>query len=290
MTDWVVVVNPGAGPRPMPAARVEEALARWGVSGAVEVSPRREDLARLVVEAARSGRRPAVVGGNGTVATAVGALVDGGCDTVLGVLPGTTSSDLMRTFALPTTIEAAAAHLRGGSEYRIDVAVATGEWGRRIVVNDVQAGLGAATAATAARLPRRLGDRRLAVGLGLRLPAFPRSEVRVEGERSFGGDALGVVLANGQFLGGGYNVAPRALLVDGELDVQVIGGDRRHLPALLARMRRGMHLASPSVRRRTMPAAVLSSATPWPVAADGGPVGSTPVRVEVLPAAVRVKI
>ncbi len=290
MSEWVVVVDAAAGAPVVLAERVSEALARWEVPGVVEVAPTRTDLAGVVVAAARSGRRPAVVGGDAAVAAAADALLAQRVDAVLGVLPGSVESDLVRTFALPPDLEAAAAHLRGESTYRIDVAVAMGGWGRRLVVNDIHAGLWAAAVAASTRLPRGLAGPVLGAARSCRVATFPRAEVRVHGERSLTGDAYGIVLANGQFFGGGWNVAPRALLVDGELDVQLVGGPRSDLPRLAARMRRGTHLGSNGVRRRSMATADVDVATTWPVVADGEVVGTTPFRIEVVPGALSVKI
>lgn len=288
--EWVVLVNPAAGATPMPVERVEDALARWSIAAAVETMESAAALRDGIAQVAASGRRPAVVGGNGTVNAAVTTLVERGLDTTLAVLPGTVQSDLTRTFAIPGTIEEAAAHLRGHSSYRIDVGVVDAQWGRRYFANDAQAGLGAAATRAAAALPRRFGSRRLAMGLALRLPGFTRTMVHVEGERRIDGDALGIILANGQFLGGGCNVAPKALLVDGELDVQVITVAKRDAASLASRMRRGMHLSSSDVHRRSMSGAVVTTERPWPVALDGEPVGTTPFRASVIAGAVELKI
>lgn len=290
MSEWVVVVDAAAGASAGTAERVRAALARWEVAGVVEVAPTRTDLADAVAAAARSGRRPAVVGGDATVAAAADALLSEGVETVLGVLPGPAASDLMRTFALPSDLDAATAHLRGDSAYRIDVAVAVGGWGRRVVVNDIHAGMWAAAVATAGGLPRSLAGPVLGAARSWQLATFPRAEVRAHGGRSLTGDAYGIVLANGQFFGGGWNVAPRALLVDGELDVQLVGGARSDLPRLAARMRRGTHLGAQGVRRRSMATVEVDAAAAWPVAADGEVVGTTPFRVEVVPGALSVKI
>lgn len=289
-TEWVILVNPAAGATPMPVERVEDAVARWGVAAVVEAMESAAALGESIAEVAASGRRPAVVGGNGTVNAAVTALVERRLDTTLAVLPGTVQSDLTRTFAIPGTIEEAAAHLRGDASYRIDVGVVDAPWGRRYFANDVQAGLGAAATRAAAALPRRFGSRRLAMGLALRLPGFARTAVHVEGERRLDGDALGIILANGQFLGGGCNVAPKALLVDGELDVQMITAAKRDVPSLASRMRRGMHLSSPDVHRRSMSGAVVTTERPWPVTLDGEPGGTTPFQASVIAGAVDLKI
>ena len=49
------------------------------------------------------------------------------------------------------------------------------------------------------------------------------------------GTAINVVAANAQFFGGGLNIAPKAMLTDGEFDVQVFTGPRRQVFSLLPR-------------------------------------------------------
>ena len=50
-----------------------------------------------------------------------------------------------------------------------------------------------------------------------------------DGERRFAGEALGMTVANAQFIGVGFNIAPRASLADGLLDVQVFTARRREV-------------------------------------------------------------
>src|SRR5690606_20255291 len=117
----------------------------------------------------------AVVGGDGTVSLVVDALMHAGPERmpIIGVLPNGTGCDLLRTFGIPSTIEAAARHLAGPATYRIDVGRLDGAWGRRHFVNVAQTGAGAAAAETARHLGRRLGSARYPLAFAARLPRFP---------------------------------------------------------------------------------------------------------------------
>jgi len=99
--------------------------------------------------------------------------------------------------------------------------------------------------------------------------------------QTFPGPALTVVVANAQFFGGGFNIAPRASMVDGLLDVQIITSRRREVAALMRKARGGDHLADPGVRRFVAPEARIETDEPLPVEVDGEPLGRTPLVVRL---------
>jgi YegS/Rv2252/BmrU family lipid kinase len=253
-----------------------------------------EEATSLIRATANGGSRHfAVVGGDGTVNLAVNALMPLGLDEapVLGVLPAGTGCDLLRTFGLPQHMAGAARHLAGEDTYPIDVATLEGPWGTRYFVNVAQAGVGAAAAQTAMRLGRRLGTSRYPMAFAARLPRFPRAKVTVITERrTIEGEALAVILANAQFFAGGWNVAPKATLVDGVLDVQVIDTPKTGAPALVPKVIKGTHLTDRSVRRLSAAEFSITCDPVWPLECDGDLVGNTPVSGRVVPAAISLKI
>lgn len=290
--EWVVAVNPAAGRRAVSPDRVRRALAEAGIEAVVETPPDPAAMRRLI-ETAATVTHLAVVGGDGTVGHTVDTLIGTGSAKlpVLGVLPAGSGCDLLRTFGIPQHLETSAHHLRGDQVYEIDIGELVGEWGTRRFVNVAQAGVGAAAAATAARLPRLLGAHRYPAAFGLRLPLFPHAEIELTTERrTHRGRALAVIFANGQFFAGGWNIAPKAMLVDGALDLQVIDSAKMSAPRLVPRIVRGLHLADPGVRRMSAGGFRLETDHPWPVEADGDVIGNTPVEGRVLAAAIRLKI
>lgn len=292
MTPWVVAVNPEAGRRPVKLDRLSRALAGAGVEATVVVAPDAATMRRVLGEAV-SEDRVAVVGGDGTFNMAVNAFIASGSATypTLGLLPAGTGADLLRTFAIPQDLEEAALHLLGDAVYRIDVGELSGDWGARYFLNVAEAGLGAAAVASAARMPRRLGSTRYLAAFGARLPRFPRSGFELNTERrTITGEALAVIMANGQFFGGGWNIAPKAMLVDGELDVQMIDSPKLKAPSLVPKLMSGLHLTDPRVRRVSTPWFRLETRETWPVEVDGDYLGNTPVEARVLPAAIELKI
>jgi diacylglycerol kinase (ATP) len=243
----------------------------------------------------------AVVGGDGTAGVAANAILNTNWELppVLGLLPGGTGCDFLRTFAIPQQLEKAAHHLQGDTTYLTDVGLLRGDFGARHFLNVAQAGIGAAAATTAVDMSRSWGMARYPLAFLRRLPQFPAARVTVSGtspsaslagERGYDGQALAVIFANGQFFAGGWNVAPRSNLTDGKLDVQVIDCKKREAFRLVPRIIRGVHLADPAVHRFSKATVEVVAEPKWPVEADGDPVGNTPVSVSVLPGALTLKI
>jgi diacylglycerol kinase (ATP) len=291
---WQVYVNRLAGRRAADPARIATLLRDLGVEHEMHVPGSREETTTHIQQAAREGASHfAVAGGDGTVNLAVNALMPIGLEEppVVGVLPVGTGCDLLRTFGLPQDLAGAARHLTTEDTYAIDIATLEGSWGTRYFVNVAQAGVGAAAAQTALRLGRRLGPSRYPLAFAARLPGFPRAQVTVTTERrTIETAALAVILANAQFFAGGWNVAPKATLVDGVLDLQIIDTAKTGAPALVPKVIKGTHLADRAVRRVSAAEFSIASEPVWPLECDGDLVGNTPVRGRVVPAAIRLKI
>jgi YegS/Rv2252/BmrU family lipid kinase len=294
MARWHVYVNRASGRRPVDPSLVAEILAGLGVDAEIFAPESREETTELIQQAAHAGvGHFAVTGGDGTVNLAVNALMPLGLDSrpVLGVLPVGTGCDLLRTFGLPQDLAGAARHLTSPDTYVIDVATVEGEWGVRYFANVAQTGVGAAAAQTAMRISRRLGVSRYPLAFIARLPRFPKAKVKITTERrAIETEALAVIMANAQFFAGGWNVAPKATLTDGVLDIQVINCDKTSAPALVPKVIKGTHLGDPAVRRLSAAEFTIETDPLWPVECDGEAVGNTTVRGRVVPAAISLKI
>lgn len=294
MSKWLVVVNQAAGRKPTAIDAVRDSLDSAGVDATISVPRSVDETRETLIEAAQRGHTHfAVSGGDGTVNLAINTLLglSMGEPPVLGVLPGGTGCDLLKTFALPQDMAGAARHLSGDDTYDIDVVTLEGDWGTRFFANVAQVGVGAAAAETAPKISRRFGALRYPAAFGVRLPRFPKARVKITTEkRTYESEALAVIMANAQFFAGGWNVAPRATLMDGVLDIQVINARKTQAPALVPKVIKGTHLADPAVRRFTASEFTIETDPTWPLEADGDLVGNTAVRGRVVPAAIRLKI
>jgi diacylglycerol kinase (ATP) len=291
---WHVYVNRAAGRKASDPAAIRDLLRDIGLDFDLHAPDSPDKMRALIEESARFGATHfAVAGGDGTVNLAVNALMPLGlvAPPVIGVLPVGTGCDLLRTFGLPQDVSGAALHLTTNEVYDVDVGTLEGSWGLRYFVNVAQTGVGAAAVQTAMSLGRRLGAARYPLAFVARLPGFPRAKVKVTTEhRTIESEALAVILANAQFFAGGWNVAPKAMLVDGALDVQIINCRKTSAPALVPKVIKGTHLSDPAVRRLSAAEFSIETDPPWPVECDGDLVGNTAVKGRVIPAAISLKI
>jgi YegS/Rv2252/BmrU family lipid kinase len=291
---WCVIVNPSAGHGSDLTTRTAAALQDHGINNELHVSESPAHLAELTRLGRRRGAtRFAAVGGDGTAHLLINALLVDSWDAppTVAILPAGSGSDFIRTFALPKRLEDAVAHLDTDAVYPTDIGVLAGSFGTRRFLNAANVGVAAGAAEFAARLPSRLGGLRYTVGFWLTLARHRPAEVELTvGDRVFRGPAISIVMANGQYFGGGMNIAPRATVMDGLLDIQVFSGPRRQAFTVMPRVVRGLHLSHPGVRRFTGSQFTLESEVPLPVEADGEMIGTGSIRGWLEPAAIRFKI
>lgn len=302
----LVIVNPSAGPRHSTVPdRLVTALRDRGVEPDVVVASSVGDIEVIAEQAAASGRRFVVaVGGDGTVQNVVNGLIDAqtgsarteGGAPVLGVVGAGSGGDLMRTFGLDRSPEILVDHLLSADVTPLDLIRIrlTGRDGRptvRLAVNVAEVGYGATVARLAALMPRWWGTARYPAGVLAGAVAFrrPATTLRVDaGERTE--EVCNVVVANGQFFGGGLHVSPRSLPADGQLDVQSWGAAPRDLLTAQRQLSAGAHLERPDVRSWRSREVFVDAGRPLAVEADGEVLGTTPAWFEVLTGAVHLKV
>ena len=259
------------------------------------------DAERLAREALASGERFLVAaGGDGTVDGVVnGMLADDrpvDPDAVLGVVAAGSGNDFVRTFGLPGDAGRATAVLQGESVFPIDVgkvtfATADGTTASRYFAGVAEAGLGAAMAARASRLPRGLGRGRDFLGFWFALTRFRVPEIRMTvGDAEVGGRATHVVVANCQYRGGGMRISPRSWPNDGLLDVLVFRGPKSDAFTRLPKLFHGDYLPDPNVGEYKGRRLTLDADRPLPVQADGEILGTTPATFELLRLPIRLKL
>ena len=289
---WVALLNPHAGVKSVDPGDVDRALTQASIDFDLQVVPTADDMRAAAVDVARSSHDLIVVGGDGTIGLVADALLTDPLPRLpkIGIIPAGSGCDLLRTFGIGRDMVEAAGRLHGEGTYTIDVGLLSGGWGDRHFVNVAQAGAGGAAAETARKMPRRLGSARYPVAFASRLARFPRTQVRIGGSTEMASEALAVIVANGQFFAGGWNVAPKALLVDGEFDVQVVDAKKRDAPRLVPKLIAGTHLREREVTRRSLEHVTVETAVPWPVEADGDYLGTTPFEARMRPGALELKV
>jgi diacylglycerol kinase (ATP) len=318
-----VVVNYGAARARAAWAAVRRELAKAGVP--VEAHEAREfgDARRAACVALGEGYRTvAVVGGDGTLSEVVSGFFAGASsggapqavnpDASLAVLPAGTGNDFARAVegrraSLGYWLARLVAYCRGASDAAVrEVDVMRGEAshpaGRQsfLCLNAVTLGIGAEVAARVAAqggLARKLsGELRFALAAAGALAGWRERRVRIRVDE---GDVWEcetnlIAVVNSRFAGGGMMFSPGARIDDGLLDVvTACRVPRRVVVREMTRIHRGGHLNNPRVRLLRGATVAIEPVTPTdalPVEADGDVRGTTPLRLRVMPRALRVVI
>jgi len=233
-----------------------------------------------------------VVGGDGTMNEVVNGLA--GTTAEVAVLPNGTGQDFGRTHEIPTGFDAAVRVALGGETRTLDVGrVVLGEE-TRYFANVGSAGMSGSVARRANSMSKALGGRAtFFYALTREFLAWQNTEVtvRLDGGEERRGAMHDVIVATGRWHGGGMKLAPEASQDDGLFDVVFIG-DVNKLDFLTTapRLYNGKYLAHPKVDHVRSATVEIDAAEPLPVEVDGEPIGTTPARFEVVPAALRVRV
>lgn len=300
----LLIANPAAGRGRQPLlGRLQGALEARGLDyeAVTTTGPGHATaLARAALDE-RGLRFVVAVGGDGTVHEVVNGLVDPASgaradEVILGVVPAGSGCDFARTFGLDRSPEQLARHLDGSELYPIDVGRIhlAGRDHRSVnlvFVNVAEAGYGAVVVERANRLPRFLGASRYLFGVFAAIRHFGVRPARVVLDHTdVTGPLSNLVVANGQFFGGGMKVAPRALPDDGRFNVQLWRGAPKDVFLMTPRIRKGEHVPHPEVQEYQSARVEVHAEEPLLVEADGEVIGTTSATFDLLPRALNLKI
>lgn len=306
---FFLAVNPRAGRgRALEDAHRAAALFRAGGDDAVVLrAPELGTLRSMVRDSLRASaltaRALVVVGGDGMVQAGLGVLVElaeQGVDVPLGIVPSGTGNDLARHLGVPARDPVAAAgrilrRLDDPQPRRLDVGRArTPDGGTTYFGTALCAGFDAVVNERANRWPRFPGSTRYLAAVLVELVRLRTIRYRLEVEDATGElrtehrDGVLLNVANTSSIGGGLRIVPQARHDDGLLELFTVAplGRVRFLcvfPSLFT----GRHVRLGSVRIERV-RSVLVEAADVTAYADGERLGPLPVRVDVLPAALRV--
>ena len=306
MINTQVILNPAAaaGRTGRNRAAILSALERAiGPAFSLYETRRPLDATAAARSAALSGARLIVaVGGDGTIQEVVNGMFDSGRpvrpDCELGIIRAGTGCGFAESFGLPLGLEAQCAAIGSGAARTVDIGRAVFSRpangpAERCFINECQAGLGGEVVKKVHSGNKKLGGflvfglKTLAVSL-----TYPNRQMSValDGRAPVAGTFIGVIAANGNAMAGGMKLAPRAKVDDGLLDVLFMHGQSvrsrlNNFPKIYS----GRHLGSPKFTYVQARSIEIRSDEDVSFEADGELLGGMPVRVEVLPAALRVR-
>ncbi len=239
-----------------------------------------------------------MVGGDGSVNEVANGLAGLDDEPEVAVVPRGTGWDFVRTFGIPRKLEDAVRVALQGDVRTIDLGRATftswdGSEDVSLFANVASAGMSGAIAQRANATSKVLGGK--ASYLWATLAVFARwtatdLEVTVDDERR-SGRMFDVVVANGRYFGGGMEICPDARPDDGLFDVLTIGDvTKRDFATTMPKIYRGTHLPHPKAELLRGSTVTLSSSSAIPLELDGEQPGTTPVRFDVVPRALRLRV
>jgi YegS/Rv2252/BmrU family lipid kinase len=255
---WCAIVNPAAGGG-RSGRKAPSALARLRDEGmaidAVYTERPRDAIELARAQLARGVRRFVCVGGDGTTHEvlngALPTLLGGGERLTIGMLPLGTGNSFLRDFGI-TGPEEAIRRVRRGRTHPVDALRIVHRDGELFAFNLLGLGFAARAGALTNRRYKPLGALGYVAAVvqsTIELPtdAYPFSTDRADRDAR---PSLLLSFSNSRATGGGMQMAPRAEVDDGELDVIRIGPmPRGRFLAAFPSIFAGTHVERPEVEQ-----------------------------------------
>jgi diacylglycerol kinase (ATP) len=284
----LVILNPMAGNSHQRRA-VAQGVVEWRsqLGWRVRLHETRRAGDATEIARAESGNYDLIVaaGGDGTINEVANGLVH--TPATLGALPIGTGNVWVRELHQSLNPLLAARQLAQGSVHQIDVGLAN----ERYFL--LMAGVGLDAAITQ---QVRSADKKRLGRLAYILKSMPivwrlrgtRTRIVIDGT-PIKGNALFVLVSNSRLYGGVVNIAYRASLTDGLLDVCVMTGDSaRAVPQLLLGILLRGYGRVPGLEYYQARSIEVACSRSLPVQVDGDHIGTTPMTFTIVPRALRV--
>jgi diacylglycerol kinase (ATP) len=308
MEEMKLIVNPIAASGKMKKRwpHIRAILQKTGADFTADLTEGVGHATELAHQAVADGYRIVVaVGGDGTVNEVVNGLivdVDGKEPYIdpavtLGIIPGGTGSDLVRTVGISHKHERACRQLLDSGTRLLDVGVIEyleGDQKRRRYFTNV-AGLG-----FDGEVVERLDGHYKGMGgtipylkeALLTLVTYENKEVRAFfDDLEWRQSATSILVCNGRYFAGGMFVSPHSLPDDGFFDVVTLNNlGRLEFLANMLRVYNGTHLSHPKVNAYRAREVRVESRQRMVIQADGELIGLAPVTFRVLPKILRVRV
>jgi diacylglycerol kinase (ATP) len=235
----------------------------------------------------------AVHGGDGTINEIVNGLLSRNePEFNLALLPKGTGADLVRTLGISHELQKAARQAREGSVNRLDIGRVhfldlEGKPTQRHFVNVTDVGFGGDLVRYVNSHSKRLGGK-LSFLQGVLATLFryknKQIQIKMDGHDPFEVRASSIVVANGQYFGGGMWVAPEARLNDGIFEVVMVGDvSKMDVLTNIKRLYQGTLADHPKVKTFKAKTVALTSDEEVLIDLDGELVGRLPARFQILP-------
>ena len=198
---------------------------------------------------------------------------------------------------MPADVDAACARLVDGRTRTIDVGYASyagfdGKERSRYFANAAGLGFDGEVTLRANAGPRIFGSTIPYLSSLVRTLVKYRNKrisVKLDGAEPWSAVANSIVIANGQYFGGGMKIAPDAHLSDGLLNITLLGDlGKVELIRSLPMVYDGSHVTHPKVRVFSARTVEVTSPERVLLQADGEVLGTAPATFHVVPGALRI--
>ena len=225
-------------------------------------------------------------------------------DAIMGVVPAGTRNVLAKSLGLPEGIANCCKTFQLGKPKKMDAIYATvtsqedhSSTTSRIFLNAAEMGVAAEIIERSKKVREVVNSRIVSTitSIAATLPTYQSNECEISidnNKKKFAIKMTMAVVANGQFLGGGFKVAPHASMSDGLLDLVVLkdSGSLKMIDELI-NMKDGDYKEEDNITyRQTMKVSLISKERDVTVTVDGEPIGILPATFEVIPHALTVRM
>lgn len=225
-------------------------------------------------------------------------------DAIMGVVPAGTRNVLAKSLGLPEGIANCCKTFQLGKPKKMDVIYVTATSQEdhsstisRIFLNAAEMGVAAEIIDRSKKVREVVNSRIVSTitSIAATLPTYQSNECEVSldnNEKKFAIKMTMAVVANGQFLGGGFKVAPHASMSDGLLDLVILkdSGSLKMVDELI-NMKDGNYQEEDKITyRQARKVSLISKERDVTVTVDGEPIGILPATFEVIPHALTVRM
>jgi len=235
-------------------------------------------------------------GGDGTMnEVANGIMLSGNKDVKVGLLPNGTGNDFAKTIGVSNNIAELKMLIESDSVKEIDLGLANfknleGKDESRYFINITDVGLGGFIAQKLACSSKLLGAfLTFQKAIVTTFLSYKHKQAKTKADDfSYEGKILSYIIANGKYFGAGLGIAPDAKPDDGQFEI-VLGAEISLWDYLmnLGKVRKCLKIDHPQMSYHTAKEILIETDEPLPIDMDGEFIGYSPMKVTVVPKALK---
>ena len=225
-------------------------------------------------------------------------------DAIMGVVPAGTRNVLAKSLGLPEGVTNCCSAFHLGKSKKLDVIYVTvtspedhSSTTSRICLNAAEMGVAGEIIERSKKVREVVNSRIVSTitSIAATLPTYQSNECEISinnDSKKFAVKMTMAVVANGQFLGGGFKAAPHANMSDGLLDLVVLkdSGSLKMIDELI-NMKDGDYKEEDNIiYRQVRKVTITSKERDVTVTVDGEPIGILPATFEVIPQALTLRM